>query len=146
MEMRGLLTTAADVTRFMSAGNATITLESQATGKHFTFRIKKAKDSPKTFVQVLTGPSNEENFTYLGMLLPNSFEGLFITKRSKFNRSSPPAAAFMFMCRGLSKGSIPDKLQVYHEGRCGRCGRKLTVPESITSGYGPECIDKVGGA
>jgi len=29
---------------------------------------------------------------------------------------------------------------VFHEGACGRCGRTLTVPESIASGFGPECI------
>jgi hypothetical protein len=35
-----------------------------------------------------------------------------------------------------------DKLEVWHEGRCGRCGRRLTVPESIESGLGPECATK----
>jgi hypothetical protein len=33
---------------------------------------------------------------------------------------------------------------VWHEGRCGRCGRKLTVPESIESGFGPECASILG--
>jgi hypothetical protein len=27
----------------------------------------------------------------------------------------------------------------HHEGKCGRCGRLLTVPSSIESGIGPEC-------
>ena len=35
------------------------------------------------------------------------------------------------------------KADGWHEGRCGRCGRKLTVPESIEAGYGPECINLV---
>jgi hypothetical protein len=35
-------------------------------------------------------------------------------------------------------------LEIWHEGRCGRCGRKLTVPESIHNGYGPECIHLIG--
>jgi hypothetical protein len=34
--------------------------------------------------------------------------------------------------------------EVYHEGRCGRCNRKLTVPESIETGLGPECASKLG--
>ena len=29
-------------------------------------------------------------------------------------------------------------LEVWHEGRCGKCGRKLIVPESIARGIGPE--------
>jgi hypothetical protein len=32
---------------------------------------------------------------------------------------------------------------VHHEGKCGRCGRKLTVPESVKSGFGPECAGKI---
>jgi hypothetical protein len=40
---------------------------------------------------------------------------------------------------------MPDGVVIWHEGRCGRCGRRLTVPESIESGYGPECIGKIGG-
>jgi len=27
--------------------------------------------------------------------------------------------------------------------RCGRCGRVLTVPESVESGFGPECIGRL---
>lgn len=38
-----------------------------------------------------------------------------------------------------------NKLLYYHEGRCGRCARRLTVPESIINGIGPECAKKVGG-
>jgi len=29
--------------------------------------------------------------------------------------------------------------ELMHEGRCGRCGRPLTRPESIQSGIGPIC-------
>lgn len=35
---------------------------------------------------------------------------------------------------------LPEQIEVWHEGRCGRCGRRLTVPESIANGLGPECI------
>ena len=34
---------------------------------------------------------------------------------------------------------VPDNLRVYHEGKCCRCGRTLTTPESIKKGIGPEC-------
>jgi len=32
---------------------------------------------------------------------------------------------------------------LHHEGKCGRCGRKLTVPLSIETGIGPECASKM---
>jgi hypothetical protein len=36
-------------------------------------------------------------------------------------------------------GVLGRLLEVWHEGRCGRCGRALTVPESVERGIGPEC-------
>lgn len=35
-------------------------------------------------------------------------------------------------------------VEIWHEGKCGRCGRQLTVPESIESGFGPECVKMIG--
>jgi hypothetical protein len=29
-----------------------------------------------------------------------------------------------------------EQIKIYHEGKCARCGRPLTVPESIESGFG----------
>ena len=34
---------------------------------------------------------------------------------------------------------LPEQFEFYHEGRCCVCARRLTVPESITDGVGPEC-------
>jgi hypothetical protein len=41
---------------------------------------------------------------------------------------------------------LPKGLKVHHEGRCCRCGRKLTVPESIETGLGPECASRLEAA
>lgn len=37
----------------------------------------------------------------------------------------------------------PEGYVIKHAGRCGRCGRILTVPESIDLGLGPECAGRV---
>jgi hypothetical protein len=34
--------------------------------------------------------------------------------------------------------------EFWHEGRCGCCGKLLTVPESISAGYGPVCLPRMG--
>jgi hypothetical protein len=41
----------------------------------------------------------------------------------------------------LNKLKITNYLnfEVWHEGKCGKCGRALTVPSSILTGIGPEC-------
>jgi len=41
--------------------------------------------------------------------------------------------------------TVLNQLLYYHEGRCGRCARRLTVPESIINGIGPECAKREGG-
>ena len=42
----------------------------------------------------------------------------------------------------VNDGPMPAELEVWHQGSCGKCGRPLTVPESIASGIGPVCASK----
>jgi hypothetical protein len=34
---------------------------------------------------------------------------------------------------------LTEQVTVFHEGRCGKCNRKLTDPTSIRIGLGPVC-------
>jgi rRNA maturation endonuclease Nob1 len=34
-------------------------------------------------------------------------------------------------------------MDVYHLGRCGKCGKALTEPESISTGLGPICGGRI---
>ena len=44
----------------------------------------------------------------------------------------------------LSEGkSLPEGYEVRSSGTCMRCGRKLTVPESIDQMVGPECAGRL---
>jgi hypothetical protein len=43
----------------------------------------------------------------------------------------------------LIKNNLPNFIEIWHEGRCGKCGRTLTVPDSIANGLGPECIKTI---
>lgn len=132
-----------------------ITLRSVETGTRHTFRVnpldkvavkdKGVKDQ-RFFVKFLFGQDNENDYRYLGQILNGVFS---LTKKSRdagLNEQTPAYIAFKFAFDCFMKGSIPAKLEVFHSGRCGRCGRKLTVPESVTSGFGPECIGHVMGA
>jgi hypothetical protein len=42
--------------------------------------------------------------------------------------------------KAVAKGSLPEGYKIQHEGKCCRCGRTLTTPESIERGIGPECV------
>lgn len=53
-------------------------------------------------------------------------------------------AAHWIAARLRTPDVLMEKSDWWHEGVCGRCGRRLTVPESIETGFGPECRKAVG--
>lgn len=126
---------------FALAGNAVFTLQSVTTKTRFTYRVRKAPEGPMHFVQVLTGPNNAEDWKYLGYIR----RGVFFHggAKAKIGREAPSAKAFDWFWRNLARGGVSTTVEVFHEGRCGRCARPLTVPESIQSGFGPECAGKL---
>lgn len=132
-----------ELLRFVVAGKATFTIKNNRSGRRFTYKVsaKKYKKEDKVqepifYVKLLTGP---RRFSYMGMIAQGTF------RKTTANTTIPKEAhsfiAFSwFWNEGVSKGKVPPPfVQVWHEGKCGRCGRPLTVPESIKSGYGPCC-------
>jgi hypothetical protein len=131
---------AAEAFRFILGGNATVTFESKSTGARFTYRVRVSEDGSIHFVSVLTGENNETDYAYLGTIRGAVFNH---GKKSKIGADAPSAKAFAWAFPALAGGKMPTGLNVWHEGRCGRCNRKLTVPESIASGFGPECAGRI---
>lgn len=126
---------------FALAGAARLTLVSQKTGTRFTFRIVKKSDDAPHFVALLNGPNNEADYTFLGTIFAGA---KFVHgKNSKVGVDAPSAKAFAWAWRHLAAGTIPPSCTVYHEGRCGHCGRALTTPHSIETGIGPVCQGKL---
>lgn len=124
-----------DILPYMLAGKATITIRNPKTDKSFTYKVEKPKDCDKWFVKVLTGPNNDHssNYTYIGFISRGHF---LYGVRSRISHVSPCVKAFgWFMGNLKSLGCV----EVYRSTRCGRCGRKLTVVNSILALLGPEC-------
>ena len=131
-----------DITRFLFGGNSTITLKSGQTGKHYTYKVSKADNSDEIFfVSVLTGSDNTVNYSYLGIIIKD--KRFTLTKKSKITQETISYKAFDYFYKQILSGRINNKLEVMHSGSCGRCGRKLTTPESIKSGFGPICKMKL---
>ena len=127
-----------DAKKFVLAGKAIFTIRSKKTGTRFTYKVSKGKDN-LWFVGLLSGPDNNADYQYIGII--TSDKKFIRTKRSKVGYEAPSFKAFSWFFSHLS--NFEKQADIYHEGRCGRCGRRLTVPESIESGFGPECINKV---
>lgn len=136
------LTDAQDIMAFIFAGNATFTVVGKK--DRYTYKIKAGKTDGNNniyFVKVLNGPNNETDYGYIG----NIFGGQLRAGR----KGKPDAPSFKALNWTISflrnNPSDLGPLEVWHEGKCGRCGRKLTVPESVDQGYGPECINYIKG-
>lgn len=98
------------------------------------------------FVALLTGPENTRSYTYLGQVVsPDTAPAYVHGKRSRISVEAPGARAIGWYLGRLFQGNPTPDVEVWHNGRCGRCARMLTVPESIRSGLGPECASRLGG-
>jgi hypothetical protein len=143
---------------FVLAGDATFTVEvppqHRPPGGHpwYTYRVRhkeaEGNYAEMWFVSSLSGPDNTSDYKlYLGRLYP--YEGqVALTAKSKI---TPESYRYRLLNRVLARVWAGDHaayesagFQVHHEGKCGRCGRKLTVPESVESGIGPECAKRIG--
>lgn len=136
---------------FVFAGKAIFTI-SQGDSR-YTYRVtrkdpdpdqaRKYGAAPTFFVGLLTGPDNEAGYSYLGILGKNG--QIKLTKASRFADDSQPVRTLRAVAGYLAvDGPVPDPYIVRHAGRCGRCGRTLTVPESVDSGIGPDCAAQMG--
>jgi hypothetical protein len=123
--------------KFMFAGNSTATFVNTKTDNRFTFKLKQKKDSNLFFVSVLT---SSDVYTYIGTVINGQFKH---GRKSKINKDAQSVRVFEYVFKNLLSASLPDFIEVWHEGRCGKCGRTLTVPSSISTGLGPECIKSI---
>ena len=142
-----------DALRFLLAGKARFTLVSRKTRTRFTYQVRTPKGAEEGagpwFVSLLNGSDNQADYTYMGSVFPDPKTGFVFraTRGSKVSSEAPSFRAFGWVFSRLAEGAkIDDLVEVWHEGRCGRCGRVLTVPSSIASGLGPECAEKASGA
>ena len=129
------ITNKQDIERFVFAGKAHFTIRSRKTGTRFTFKVSASDDGKCYFVKVLNGPDNYRNYQYMGMIFVPKLEALRWTKKSKVSKDAPSFKAAAFFFSNIGHSSV----EFFHEGKCGRCNKKLTVPESIQTGLGPVC-------
>lgn len=122
------------------AGHAVVTVRNVRTGNRFTYRVQSCEDKPDLFfVGVLTGSENTHDFSYLGTIRAQQYAH---GRKSRIDTQAQSAQVFSWLWCHID--ALPTCIEVWHEGRCLRCHRTLTVPESLESGFGPECSKKLG--
>lgn len=122
----------------MLAGEAIITARSRKTGKHYTYRVRRNEDRGLIwFVDALTGPDNTRNYTRLGFI---GIDGIYRHgKWSPLDFNDARNKVFAWLWERVRAGRDSKSLDLMHNGRCARCGRTLTTPESLETGLGPVC-------
>lgn len=120
---------------FLQAGHAVFTIKSMRTGKHFSYRIVRpvsgAGEHAPLFVNLNIGV---DDWIYMG-IYDAKREAFRLTRKSQFTMTAPSVLALAWFLTHIGD----PRVEFRHAGRCGRCGRVLTHPESIDSGMGPEC-------
>ena len=143
MDSRRQITCPDQIQTYILAGRGTLTIVSPS-GARFTYKLRLADEDPNDvtghvrpiFVKVLTGPDNTNSYTYIGCL----WQGVYKHgRKSRISADAQSVRAFSWFMRDI-KRAVDHGIEVWHEGKCGKCGRKLTVPESIEQGFGPVCM------
>jgi len=143
---------------FITGGKATFTIELPAdfsakndASPHYTYKVSKKEavtvdDRDVYFIALLTGPQNDADYTYLGILNPRN-GGVKLTRKSRLTDDS---MAVRILRRTLARIWSDEQdiilehgFDINHCGKCGMCGRKLTTPASIECGIGPVCLEKL---
>ena len=135
-----------DALEFILGNNALFTVKSQKTGTRFTYKVLVDCKNERIYnVSVLTGPDNVRNYRHIGHIYKgsNSISHLFEPHKSIHTKEAPSTIAFEYIFNNLCSGRVMPQVEIWHNGRCCRCGRILTVPESISMGIGPECVFKI---
>mgnify|MGYP001613087881 CR=1 FL=1 len=129
-------------------GKAVFSIVSTRTQNRKTFQVERAPERRGSglawFVSQLTGPDNRLSYTYLLMVTARGNEDvpqMRLTAKSPVGGFDHEAVRSF---RWLFRNAIRDldtlgQAEVWLACNCSRCGRLLTVPESIAVRLGPYC-------
>ena len=104
--------------------------------RRFTYRLSRSDDDKLTFVKVLSGPDNDNDYQYIGFI-PEGEDKLVAGRKGH-----PDALSFKALDWYLHHPDHP-AVELWHEGVCCKCGRTATNAQSIARGIGPHCAGEL---
>jgi hypothetical protein len=126
---------------FVLAGKATFTVSSAEQKKHFVYGVNyhKFPDGGEFFFVYC---KEGKVWKYLGILNPVTGQ-MRTTAKTKFPKDAREVKVAIWTLKRIwdevKPSELPAGVQIQHMGACGRCGRALIDPISITKGIGPIC-------
>lgn len=144
---RSIMTDKADILKYLMGGRATITVLNTKTNTRYTYKVKARRVDGKIrscyTIKVMTGSDNVKDYSTIGYIPSVGQQNIRKSKGQTIGFSDVRSQGFSWLWNQLhSEKPLPSFVQVWHEGSCSYCGKKLTVPTSISRGIGPDCWDK----
>jgi len=123
--------------------NGTITLINNDKGTHLTLTVKTVKRGQlkgKRIIAKLVGRDNTRDYEGFGFVNNDDTISLWTRHRNAKNAQIALIVRSLFIQGNASPFAKCVSMEV--SKRCIRCNRKLTTPQSLADGIGPECIKK----
>lgn len=120
---------------------APFTIRSKKTGKDYTFKISQIPFMGKNYLHIKV-ETEYLNFRYMGYYR----EGLIFRKNKTTKKTesveTPASKAISWFLRQLKANQLnilESSVDIFHLGKCLKCGKPLTDSVSIENGIGPVC-------
>ena len=132
--------------RVVTIFNGVYTIQNLTTGDHRTFNIRTqphdATFAPnRRIIALLDGPDNNSNYRGFGFV---EDDGITVWNKYKGRNKKSNFDWFALMIWHIATGQPcrefdHSKYKLHLEGKCIRCNRRLSTPNSIETGIGPIC-------
>ena len=114
---------------------APFTIRSKKTGKDYTFKVSQVFYQNNNYLH-LKVETQYLVFKYLGWYK----DGKVIYKKTEVNTPASQAISwFMKMLLANKLDVLDSNVDIFHLGKCLKCGKTLTDANSIEVGFGPVC-------
>ena len=124
--------------------NGRYIIHNRETSEHRTFRIRTQSEDARfapgeRIISLLTGPDNGNDYMGFGFV---DDAGIRVWRSKQGGAYERHAEVIWSLGVDASLSEYAETYQLLLEGRCVRCNRALTTPESIESGIGPICAGR----
>lgn len=114
---------------------APFTIRSKKSGKDYTFKISQVPFKDNNYIHIKV-ETEYLNFKYMGWYR----DGKIINKKLEVN--TPASQAVSWFLRQMFSNNFDNlnqSVDIFHLGKCLKCGKTLTDSNSIEVGFGPVC-------